>query len=159
MRFASRKIALAVLFGFALAAAGCGSNNKGKIEGKWKIVSMPEKAQGGKNEFAEMAKLGIYVYMEFRPDGTATFGVGADKPEMMDLMAKGAGGKKLSWDLKYKLLSGDGVEFYDLPKDLQTEGGGGLFGKKDRARANVKISGDQMKMTDDEGTATLQKMQ
>ena len=28
------------------------------------------------------------------------------------------------------LYSGDSVEIYDMPKDLQTEGGGGLFGKK-----------------------------
>ena len=33
-----------------------------------------------------------------------------------------------------------------------------LFGKKDRAKVTIKINGDEMKMTDDEGTATLTKI-
>lgn len=157
MPTASRTLALVALFGLALAAAGCGSNNKGKIEGRWKIVSLPEKVQKGKNDMAEMAKMGLYVYMEFRPDGTATFGVGADKQEMMDLIKMAAPNQKVTWDAKYKLRSGDGVELYDLPKDIQS-GGGGLFGNKDRARVKVKINGNEMKMTDEDGTATLTKI-
>jgi hypothetical protein len=152
---APRKFALVALFALALAA-GCGSNNKGKIEGKWKIVSLPEKVQNGKNEMAEMAKMGVYVYMEFRADGTMAFGVGADKQEMLDMVKMAAPNQKITWDGKYKLLSGDSVELYDLPKDFQ--GGGGLFGKDDRARVKVLIKGDEMRMTDKDGTATLTKV-
>ncbi len=153
-----RCLALIALFGCSILAAGCGSNNKGKIEAKWKITALPEKIEGkNKNELADMAKMGVYVYMEFKPDGNLTFGVGADKPEMLDLIKAMAPNQKITWDAKYKLLSGDGVEIYDLPKDLQATGGG-LFGNKDRARVSVKITGDEMKMTDDDGTATLTKV-
>ena len=58
----------------------------------------------------------------------------------------------VTWDAKYKLLSGEGVEFHDLPKDLQEQAGGGLFGRnKDRARTKIHIDGDNMTMTDDDG--------
>ena len=53
---------------------------------------------------------------------------------------------------KYKLLKGDAVEIYDLPKEMQDKEGDGLFGrKKDKAKTNIKISGDNMTMTDDDG--------
>ncbi|MBN9119993.1 MAG: hypothetical protein J0I06_12660 [Planctomycetes bacterium] len=158
MLSASRKVAFVLLAALAITATGCGSNNKGKIEGKWKVVSFPEKtSEKNKNDVAEMGKLGIYVYMEFKPEGAFVFGVGAEKQEMLDMMKALAPNQKTTWDAKYKLLSGDGVEIYDLPKDMQKEGSG-LFGNKDRARVKVVINGDEMKMTDDDGTATLTKI-
>ncbi len=152
-----RRLALTAFLALAFAAVGCSSNNKGKIEGRWKIVSLPAKTQNGKDELAQMAKMGMYVYMEFRKDGTMTFGVGADKKELLDMVKAMAPNKQLTWDGKYKLSSGDNVELYDLPKDFQ--GGGGLFGKADRAKVKVAIKGDEMKMTDKDGTATLTKVQ
>jgi|GEM_PF-2796469 len=132
------------------------SNNKDKIVGKWKITALPEKA-GGKKDLEELTKFGLYVYVEFKADGGLILGIGADKKETLDLIKKGAPDQKLTWDAKYKLLVGDAVEIYDLPKDLQN-GNGGLFGKKDRAKMTVKISDTEMKMIDDDGTATLKKL-
>src|SRR5579883_262017 len=85
MLIASRKYAFILLAGLAFLAVGCSSNNKGKIEGKWKITALPEKGSG-KNDMAEMTKVGIYVYMEFKPDGGLVFGVSSDKPEVLDFM-------------------------------------------------------------------------
>jgi len=157
MLIASRKYAFILLAGLAFLAVGCSSNNKGKIEGKWKITALPEKGSG-KNDMAEMTKVGIYVYMEFKPDGGLVFGVSSDKPEVLDFMKAAGAKQKFTWDAKYKLLPGDAVEIYDLPKDLQS-GETGLFSKKDRAKVMIKITGTEMKMTDDDGTATLTKMQ
>ena len=158
MRPSSRPLAIALLAAFALTSLGCESNNKGKIEGKWKLVSIPDNVKQGKDEMTEMAKAGVYVYMEFKPDGMAVFGVGADKQETLDFIKAAAPGQKTAWDLKYKLLPGDSVEFYDLPKDLREKVTGGLFGSKDRGRVTVRIAGNEMQMTDEDGTATLTKI-
>jgi len=149
MPLAPRKLAFLVLAGLALAAAGCSSNNKGKIEGKWKFVSAP--ALDATIKELEPAK--AYLYMEFKPDGTMSMGAESSDPQFNEIMQKMAStkGEKTVVSWKYKLLSGDGVEFYDLPKELQ-EKGGGVFGKnKDKARTSVKINGDDMTMTDDDG--------
>lgn len=96
MKFASRGFAFVVLAALALAATGCGSNNKGKIEGKWKFVSFPEKTTAkGKDGMAEMGKLGLFLYMDFAPGGAATLGVGAEKPEMLELMKAAAPNQQL----------------------------------------------------------------
>src|SRR5689334_6880343 len=116
MRFSVRRIAPVLLVACVGLVAGCGSNNKGKIEGKWKVVSFPEK--GGKSTIEDMSKQGMYLYLEFKPDGAMTLALGAEKPEMLELIKGFAKAKnqQISWDMKYKLLSGDGVEIYDLPK-------------------------------------------
>ena len=152
MLLAFRRTVLLVLAGLALTAAGCGSNNKGKIEGTWKVTELPASSAGkSKDEYAQMSKMGMYMQMEFKPDGTLTIGLGADKPETLDMVKLFAQGKPTSWDGKYKLLSGDGVELYDLPKEMQEKGGEGLFKGKDRAKVAVKIDGDSMTMTGDDG--------
>lgn len=152
----SRTAALAVLAVLALGTAGCGSNNKGKIEGKWKFTSFPEGADAkGKDGLDMLGKMGLYVYMDFKTDGTLELGLGGDKPEAMDFFKMMAKGQKTAWAGKYKLLSGDGVELYDMPADMQ---GGAPFGGKDRGRMKVKIDGDSMTATDDKGTATLARV-
>jgi hypothetical protein len=152
MRRAPRPTALLVVAGLALTAAGCGSNNKGKIEGTWKVTELPASSAGkSKDEFAQMSKMGMYMQMEFKPDGMLTIGLGADKPETLDLVKLLTQGKPTSGDAKYKLLSGDGVELYDMPKEMQEKGGEGMFKGKDRAKVTVKIDGDSMTMTGDDG--------
>jgi len=152
-----RFLLLAVLFAAALGSAGCNSNNKGKIEGKWKLADMPGKTDAKtKDELAEMAKQGVFMYVEFRPDGTVTIGIGADKPEVLEFIKALAPNKQIAWDAKYKLLSGDGIELYDMPKEMQSQGG--PFGRKDRARGSAKITGDEMLLTDDEGVTKLTRM-
>jgi len=52
--------------------------------------------------------------------------------------------------LKYRLLAGDEVEFFDPPKELQQ--GSGVFAKgKDKVKMTVKIDKDDMTQTDDQG--------
>jgi hypothetical protein len=108
---------------------------------------------------AELEKQGVHLYIEFMPDGGVTIGLGADKPEMLEALKAIAKmqNQQISWNMKYKLLLGDAVEIYDMPKDMQT-GGGGLFGSKDKARVNVKITGENMALLDEQGTTTLTKM-
>ncbi|MBP3953876.1 hypothetical protein J8F10_00990 [Gemmata sp. G18] len=157
MVLASRKLALVLLAGFVLLATGCGSNNKGKIEGKWKITGFPEKTTAStKADMTKMSEAGMYIYLEFKADGGLAFGLGTDKPELLQLLKASAPNQKITWDAKYKLSSGDGVEISDMPKDMQA--GGGLFGQKDRARVKVKITGDQMALTDEQGVTTLTKI-
>jgi hypothetical protein len=153
-----RKLAFVLFAGLALVVAGCGSNNKGKIEGRWKVTTFPEKTDAKtKNEMDQLGKMGLYLFLEFKSDGTMSVGLGADKKEVLDVIKAMAPQQKTTWDMKYKLLSGDGVEVYDMPADLQS-GGGGLFGKKDRARVSIKINGDDMTLVDDEGTTKLTKV-
>ena len=158
MLFSVRRVAPVVLVVCLGLVAGCGSNNKGKIEGKWKMVSPPDKGDAkAKADMAKMGEMGMYLFMEFKPDGVFVIGLGADTEEKLNFFKAFAPGGKLTWDAKYKLLNGDGVEVYDMPKDLQT-GSGGMFGNKDRGRANIKINGDDMTMTDDSGTTKLTRI-
>jgi hypothetical protein len=150
MRLPARPFALAAVFGLALLCSACSSDNKGKIEGKWKFTEMPGMDAQAKQGLDMMDKLGIYLYMEFKPDNTLTLGLGSDKPEAMEFFKGLAKGQQTTWTAKYKLLTGDGVEVYDIPKEMQ-EQGGGPFAKKDRARSQVKIDGDTMTITDEDG--------
>jgi hypothetical protein len=155
-----RPLLLVAVGGLAMLCTACGaSNNKGKIEGKWKITDMPHKDDKSKKEFEDMTKMGLYVYFDFKPDNALEMGVGADKPEVLEFIKALSKGEPLQWNAKYKLLSGDGVEFYDLPKEMREKGGGLFGGNKDRARTNIKIEGDKMTMTDADGkTGQLTKI-
>ena len=66
-------------------------------------------------------------------------------------------GQKISYSWKYKLLSGDGVEFYDMPKELQQKGGG-VFGKGESSKVKVTIDGDNMTVTGSDGTGKLTRV-
>lgn len=154
MLSAYRKLAIVALAGLALFALGCSSNNKGKIEGRWKVTALPEKMKGDKDALEDMKKAGVYMYMEFTPDGRVTIGFDGNKDFLEQIKAQEG---QTSWDAKYKLLPGDNVEFYDLPKNAGT--GAGLFGStSDRAKAIITINGNEMKWTDQDGTATLTKI-
>jgi hypothetical protein len=142
MRF-TRLAFLALLVAVTGLVAGCGkSNNEGKIQGKWKI----EYAPGFEEQMVkQLASMQTYAYIEFGKD-TCTIGVHSENPQVLDGLAKS--GEKTTMTCKYKLLSGDGLEMYDLPPELKSMGTGG---KADRARTKVKIDGDNMTMTDDDG--------
>ena len=123
------------------------SNNKDKIVGKWKITG----GGGAKEEELKLMRdLGIYVYLEFKNDGTLRFGAEASDPKVKKLLENG---KETLASCKYKLLGGDEVEIYDIPKDLQDKDGG-PFGKKDRAKGMIKIDGDKMTISDDDKLKT-----
>ena len=151
----ARPFALVVFASAALFVAGCGkSANEGKIVGKWKFVDFPAGVQGAE-ELKQAALMGIYLYCEFKPNNTFELGAGSDNPQMAEMIQGKAGATAGG---KYKLLSGEGVEFYDLPKEF-SKGGGGMFGNKDRARTKIKIEGDNMTWSDDDGkTAKLARV-
>jgi uncharacterized protein (TIGR03066 family) len=78
-----------------LGLAGCASNNKGKIVGKWQSTSVPP------------AMSGASVTLDFRSDGTMTMTV------------SGPGGS-VNLPGKYTLGMGDHVTFdFDRAADLQ----------------------------------------
>lgn len=88
----SRPAAL-VVCAFALCLASCSSNNKGKIEGKWKNSSPISTLPAG------------VVTAEFKPDGTFTMSAG---PIVLVTA-------------KYKLGIGDYVTLSDVKTDGKTE--------------------------------------
>lgn len=159
MRVFGRPIALIMVCSLALLCTACGSNNKGKIVGKWKITDPPDKtSEKSRKDYAKMSQAGFYMSLEFKPDGVLTIGLGSDKPDQLDFLRAMAPNNRISWDAKYKLQTGDTVEFYDLPKEMQSSGGGGLFGGADRVKVKISINGDTMSMTDKEGTGKLVRM-
>ena len=98
-----RRLAVDVAAGLALFAAGCGaSNNKGRIEGKWKVVSV------GEGLDAERLRDAVLV---FGDDGTVTL----EDPARPKPAPDAEGPKPPGW--RYKLLAGDAADFYDLPPD------------------------------------------
>ena len=94
--------------GLALLLAGCSSNNKGKIEGKWKVVSMPKTDA----DLEKVLAMGVAMVVEFRADNTLHFSFVAEKPEaeaMAKLLTSQPGAQKMSG--QYSLGSGDTVNF------------------------------------------------
>lgn len=150
----SRSLALGLFATVALFAAGCGSNNTGKIVGKWKLTTPPSKTDKEKQEFEAMTKMGIFMVIEFKADNTIVLGIDSDKPEFLELIKKGVPGQKFSFEAKYKLLMGDKVEVYDV-KDKELKD---VF-KGDKARSDILINGDDMTIKDPDGSITkLTKM-
>jgi hypothetical protein len=123
----SRKVALVVLASVAIAATGCGGNAK-KIVGKWNVVSAGGKELKGDDKATP--------YMEFKNDGTATFGVAITDPKVKELLGDG-----FSVSFKYS-VSGDTLELSDLPKDGKGAKGEGPFGKTGSGKAKIKFEGD-----------------
>jgi hypothetical protein len=131
-----RLLAVVLSTGLALAAVGCGSNNKGKIVGKWRLDS-----GGGMTEpvLKQLAEQEGYAFFEFKDDGTMTMGFGSTDPQKQEALDKLTLGS-----CKYKLGTGDAVELYDLSKSMRDDEGGSPFGKEDRAKGAIKIDGDTM---------------
>lgn len=149
----ARRLFTVALAAVALFAAGCSSNNKGKIEGKWRITAPPDKDASAKQGFDMMAAAGIYMYMEFKPDGTFYLGFDSDKPGALDLIKGNLPGGKTAFPAKYKLMSGNKVQIYDLSADAKQLMGG----KDEKMQSDIIIEGDNMTVKDPDGTIT--KMQ
>jgi len=152
MSIAPRKFAFLVLAGLALTAAGCNSN-KSKIVGKWKMVSIANK--DGKEQ--KMDLLGVTPLMEFTSDGNIKVGadmsgMSAELKEMMEKAGKDAAkANEMQQVGKYK-VSGDMIEFVDVEK----KGGDSPFGKSNKL--NLKIDGDTMTWTGEDGTIKFSRM-
>lgn len=115
MTAVSRPLALALLAGLALIATGCSSNNKGKIEGKWKVTSGSGAVEGAGPDAG--------TFFEFTADGQFRIYASAG-PVQMDA-AKG----------KYSLGSGDTVNLTDLSPAIDG---------KTKSREKITINGDTM---------------
>lgn len=126
------------------------SNNKGKIEGKWKRTQSFHEDVASKAAEPAFDAIGLYFYLEFKPGDILDMGEAGDKPEAIKFlkMLQESGAPGLKFIAKYRLHRGDDVEVFELDKGVQNMG---LFGKKDRVRVEIKIDGDTMTVTNDEG--------
>ena len=148
MQRVTRFTFLALLVGVAALGAGCGSNNKDKIVGKWKLIDSPEfnSADG-----RAAVQAGLYVVVDFRPDNTMTITLQSDKPGVMELLRQGMPGGKTSFTAKYQLRSGSNVEITDVEPDARQ------FMKP--GRVVVTITGDQMSIKTAVGVEKYTRMQ
>lgn len=75
-----RSVGVLAMCVLAVSFTGCGSNNKGKIEGKWKKVVSTTETDA---DFKSLKDAGVAVVWEFKADGTFSFGFmpDNDKPE------------------------------------------------------------------------------
>lgn len=131
----SRRIAFG-LFATALVAAGCSSNNTGKIVGKWK---------------ASIAELGLHAPPNVQGYGVLEFT--ADNKYILTAHIDQGGGMqtRTAQTATYKLGWGDTVNLTDISPPLPD--------KKTRSRETIKIDGDRMTVTMKEGkTATFTRM-
>jgi hypothetical protein len=110
-----------LLFAVLLVAAGCGSNNTGKIVGRWKTLA---------SEFENAPKLpgatGLVIY-EFTADGRFEMSIAVTGPAPTKAKTIRTG--------RYALGGGDEVTYSDLnpPSDGKTTG-----------RDKITIVGDNM---------------
>jgi hypothetical protein len=126
--------------------------DKPKLVGKWKLESF----DGQDDDMKAMKALEMYLYFDFADDGSLTIGIDTTHANGKEMLAKS--GQQLTWKCKYKVLSGEEIEVYDLPKEMQN-GNGGPFGNKDKAKSKVTIKEDEMTMKDPDGkTAKLTRM-
>jgi len=144
-----RVLAVVLLAGVALMSAGCGSNNKDKIVGKWKFIESPNADAETKKGLDMMAMMGAYMYFDFNADNTVVIGVESDKPGMLDLLKMSTPGGTLTFPAKYKLLSGNKVEFYDLSPEAKA-----LIKGADKGRmvSEIMIDGGKLTMKDPDGS-------
>ena len=126
--------------------------DRGKIVGKWKIVSMTEK--NGKEQ--KMEFMGMSAFLDFTADGNVkvgldTSGMPAEFKQKMeadkDALAKMSETKQVG---KYK-VSGDTIEFIDME-----EGGDSPFGKNNKGK--LAFDGDNLTISGDDGSVKLTKM-
>src|SRR5262245_34515091 len=98
MKLSLRPFAALALVACVGLVAGCSSNNKGKIEGKWKLVSYP-----GMEDFEKISKeTGLIMYFEFEPNGTFALGFDCENKFILDAIKAKTGGTRFTG--KYKLL-------------------------------------------------------
>jgi hypothetical protein len=156
MHLTGRSFILPLVGILTLLCTACSSKNEGKIVGKWKVQSGSGMDAKDLKSFEENK---IYFVFDFKADKSLTIGLEATDSKSQATLASLSQGKTTSFNMKYRLRSGDAVEFYDLPKEM-TEKGSGFIGKnKDLAKTHIMINGDNMIMTDDDGkTGNLVRM-
>jgi hypothetical protein len=136
MHRASRLVVFVALAGFAVTLSGCGSNNKGKIEGKWKanavdLPGIPSKDKEGLSKFPPDA---AYVMMEFTADGRMIGTMNLKQGESVN--------SQEVMSAKYSLGSGDWVNFTDM-KPAQDG--------KTKSKDKIVINGDTMTIQTEKG--------
>lgn len=137
MRTTVRLTATLAVAVFALAFIGCGSNNKDKIVGKWKMVS----ASKG-DEIETMKKMGLALAWVFNADGTFAMEVVSAEAGKEPSPLAGAFDKSKLPSGKYTLAMGDTVNFSDVKNGS---------GDK-RLTTNITVNGDNMTMKDPDGS-------
>jgi len=147
MGFNHRKLTCLMLAGFTLFVAGCGSNNKDKIVGKWKLQSAPNLSE---EDWKFYEKLG-HPFLEFKGDGTVIASFDWKSPNLKELAAKGS--DLASETGTYKLLSGDLVEFAP-----GTDGSSSKMFRFPKGKLRVTIDGDNMTITASDGSLSLVRM-
>jgi hypothetical protein len=119
------------------------SDNKEKILGKWRITEV-----AGKKPDAD--RFPLYTYFEFKQNGQFVIGFGAKDAEGEQLLKTGNIPNHVA---KYKLLAGEGVEVYDVPKSVTLPAKA-----KGTIQMNVKLDGDAMTITEDSKTTKLVRL-
>jgi hypothetical protein len=141
MHSTARAVCLVVVCASA-ATLGCGSGLKGKIEGKWKVTAMgDEDAKKGLPPNVDM-----YMIVDFRADGNMAVEFGSSDPKAADGMKALLGSIP---PVKYRVVSNDEIEIYDVPKDEK----GVMTGFKENEKAKVAVTGDEMTITPAKGKA------
>lgn len=129
-----RFAATAAVLVACLSLTACGSNNTGKIVGKWKVTSATM------SDFEKMKGMGMTMGFDFRADGTVAVLMlpVEDKPsEEVKGMELGTG--------QYKLEMGDRVTLSGIKS---------IADGKPQA-ANISVNGDKMTFKDASGSMEL----
>jgi len=136
-----------------LAAVGCGSKNKGEIEGKWKVLS----ASRDPRVLEQKAAKQLFFTYTFSDEGTLTIGTESSARDPRWRPPDEADPRSV--EMKYRLKSGRGVEVFDVPATLK-DVYGGLFDLPDHAVLKVEIAGTEMTISEPDGnTVKLLKFQ
>ena len=144
MHLALRPVALLAVCGVALACTACGSSNKDKIVGKWKV-------EGGPKMDAEKMSDKMFPYMEFAKDGTFKVGLEVTDPAVKEKM--GMFGDAFVFTGKYT-VNGDTLEM--LPAEGKDKGGPLTKGDN---KGKLKFDGnDKLTITGPDGDMKLARM-
>lgn len=142
MRLSARPLALIAVCGLAMLCTACGSNNKGKIVGKWKATSFPGMDETAKANLKKMGDDAFSLVIEFKPDGKM---VGT---MTINMLGKSQTEQVMSAD--YALGKGDWVNFTNM--NPPQEG-------KSQSKDKVVIQGDTMTLETEKGEKiTLTRM-
>lgn len=127
------------------------NNGDGRLVGRWRL----ESASGGRSgqateRLTALVDAGVYMYFEFRSDGTFTTDFGAERAEDLEwfktqLVQDGIGVPKTSGS--YTLGSGDTVWMGNFKSPTGSDANG-----KTRVKSSLVVKGDTLTMNDADGT-------
>ena len=138
----SRKCSFVLLTTVALVATGCGSNNAGKIEGKWQATSLPGLGEKEAAAFKMLGEGNVKLVMEFA-GGKMTMTVN------INMLGQSKTQQVASAD--YSLGSGDTVNFTNLKPPAKNGA--------TKSRDKITINGDTMTIAMESGeNVTLTRM-